>query len=521
MHNFGAGDLLEIEPRRGGATVHVAVHGAAVPVVDIAAGESWSHRKTSDAVGSATESARIRDMDLMWRATRAHDLSRDVSRAARFSLAGKALATGLWALDAVDIRDHATDKHRTVDDTPAGGGPRHGDEGRRAGARDRRGGARATRPRLLMSPRGAPLTQARVAELAPGPGAIIVCGRFEGVDERVIEARGLEEVRIGDYVLSGGEIAALALIDACVRLLPGVMGKEASGAEESFAEGPARIPAIHPAAAVRGPAIPEVLTSGDHAKVAAWRRAEAERLTRDRRPDLWAAHLAAAGKREKARTRREQAPPGRVTKRRRCRRSSPIRTNRTECARYETAPPTENSHEFNSSSSSKSRSRSSPPARRSRISRPGDTVIVNVKVVEGERTRMQAYEGVCIARSGGGINESFTVRKISYGEGVERVFPLYSPMINSIKVVRRGKVRRAKLYYLRGLRGKKARITEKQDHATAQHRDRRRGRQAAKYRRRPPAGRIGGRAVARPLRFWRPPHSRSSRLRLRIVISPR
>jgi tRNA (guanine37-N1)-methyltransferase len=145
------------------------------------------------------------------------------------------------------------------------------------------------RPRLLMSPRGRPLTQSRVAELANGPGPLIVCGRFEGVDQRVIEARGLEEVSIGDYVLSGGEIAALALIDACVRLLPGVMGKLASGADESFSDGLLEYPQYTRPQEFEGRTIPEVLLSGDHARVDAWRRAEAEALTRARRPDLWAA----------------------------------------------------------------------------------------------------------------------------------------------------------------------------------------------------------------------------------------
>jgi tRNA (guanine37-N1)-methyltransferase len=148
------------------------------------------------------------------------------------------------------------------------------------------------RPRLLMSPRGTVLTQAGVATLAHGPGAVVVCGRFEGVDERVIAARRLQEISIGDFVLSGGEIAALALIDACVRLLPGVMGKEASGAEESFAEGLLEYPQYTRPAAFEGRPIPEVLTSGDHAKIKAWRRAEAERLTRERRPDLWEAYRA-------------------------------------------------------------------------------------------------------------------------------------------------------------------------------------------------------------------------------------
>jgi tRNA (guanine37-N1)-methyltransferase len=214
------------------------------------------------------------------------------------SLAGKALAKGLWALDACDIRDHATDKHRTVDDTPAGGGPgmvMKADVLARA-----IDAAGADRPRLMMSPRGAPLTQRRVAELAAGPGAIILCGRFEGVDERVIAARGLEEVSIGDFVLSGGEIAALALIDACVRLLPGVMGAQASGAEESFSDGLLEYPQYTRPQVFEGQPIPEVLLSGDHGKIAAWRRAEAERLTRARRPDLWAAKN---GQRRDAKTR--------------------------------------------------------------------------------------------------------------------------------------------------------------------------------------------------------------------------
>jgi tRNA (guanine37-N1)-methyltransferase len=202
------------------------------------------------------------------------------------SLAGKALAKRVWALDAIDIRDHATDKHRTVDDTPAGGGPgmvMKADVLARA-----IDAAGEGRPRLLMSPRGRPLTQAHVVELSRGEGAIIICGRFEGVDERLIEGRGLEEVSLGDFVLSGGEIAAMALIDACVRLLPGVMGKEASGAEESFADGLLEYPQYTRPQLWEGRAIPEVLLSGDHAHVAAWRRAQAERLTQARRPDLWA-----------------------------------------------------------------------------------------------------------------------------------------------------------------------------------------------------------------------------------------
>jgi tRNA (guanine37-N1)-methyltransferase len=212
------------------------------------------------------------------------------------SLAGKALSSGLWALEARDIRDSATDRHRSVDDTPAGGGPgmvlRADVLAAAIDAADITAGRpndrSSDRPRLLMSPRGRPLTQSRVIELAAGPGPLIVCGRFEGIDQRVIAARQLEEVSIGDYVLSGGEIAAFALIDACVRLLPGVMGKLASGTEESFSDGLLEYPQYTRPQTFEGQPIPEILISGDHAKVAAWRHAEAEALTRERRPDLWA-----------------------------------------------------------------------------------------------------------------------------------------------------------------------------------------------------------------------------------------
>jgi tRNA (guanine37-N1)-methyltransferase len=201
------------------------------------------------------------------------------------SLAGKALAAGTWSLNVVDIRTFATDKHRTVDDTPAGGGPGMVMKADVL-ARAIDAVAQDTLPRLLMSPRGVPLTQSRVAALSSGPGVMLICGRFEGVDERVIAARGLEEVSVGDYVLSGGEIAAMALIDACVRLLPGVMGAAASGDEESFTGGLLEYPQFTRPQLFEDRPIPEVLLSGDHAKIAAWRRAEAERLTRERRPDL-------------------------------------------------------------------------------------------------------------------------------------------------------------------------------------------------------------------------------------------
>ena len=203
------------------------------------------------------------------------------------SLAGKALDAGTWSLEAVQIRDFAADRHRTVDDTPAGGGA--GMVMRAdvlASAIDTAAPEGDPRPKLLMSPRGKPLTQARVRELAAGPGAVIVCGRFEGVDQRVIEARKLEEVSIGDYILSGGEPAALVLLDAVVRLLPGVMGNEASGGEESFEGGLLEHPHYTRPPEWEGLAIPDVLLSGNHAKIEAWRREQAERLTAERRPDL-------------------------------------------------------------------------------------------------------------------------------------------------------------------------------------------------------------------------------------------
>jgi tRNA (guanine37-N1)-methyltransferase len=203
------------------------------------------------------------------------------------SLAGKALAEGKWSLETVQIRDFATDRHRTVDDTPAGGGA--GMVMRAdvlARAIDHASPEDDPRPRLLMSPRGMPLTQRRVRQLAEGPGAVIVCGRFEGVDQRVIEGRGLEEISVGDYILSGGEPAALVLLDAIVRVLPGVMGNERSGEEESFEHGLLEHPHYTRPQEWDGRPIPEVLLSGNHAKIAVWRHDEAMRLTAARRPDL-------------------------------------------------------------------------------------------------------------------------------------------------------------------------------------------------------------------------------------------
>jgi tRNA (guanine37-N1)-methyltransferase len=203
------------------------------------------------------------------------------------SLSGEGLARGVWSIEIRDIRAHGQGRHRAVDDTPAGGGPGMViradvlaasldawlDEGER-------------RPRLLLSPRGAPFTQARARTLAAGEGAVLICGRFEGVDERIVAARHLEEVSLGDYVLSGGEIAAMVVCDACVRLLPGVMGAQTSGDEESFESGLLEYPHYTQPRKWEGREIPDVLLSGDHAKIKAWREAEALKLTRERRPDL-------------------------------------------------------------------------------------------------------------------------------------------------------------------------------------------------------------------------------------------
>ncbi|HTM94299.1 MAG TPA: tRNA (guanosine(37)-N1)-methyltransferase TrmD [Croceibacterium sp.] len=204
------------------------------------------------------------------------------------SLAGRALADGVWSMATVQIRDFATDKHRTVDDTPAGGGAGmvlKADV--LAAAIDHARAAQPDCPVLAMTPRGAPISQARIRELAAGPGVTILCGRFEGFDERIFDGRAVEEVSLGDLVLSGGEPAALAVLDACIRLLPGVMGAPSSGSEESFEEGLLEYPHYTRPQEWEGRTIPEVLRSGDHAKIAAWRKRHAEDDTRLRRPDLW------------------------------------------------------------------------------------------------------------------------------------------------------------------------------------------------------------------------------------------
>ena len=208
------------------------------------------------------------------------------------SLAGRALGEGIWSCDPIQIRDFATDRHRTVDDTPAGGGAGMVLRCDVVGAAVDAAIARAPGlPMLAMTPRGRPITQARVRQLASGPGVTLLCGRFEGFDERLFEARpAIEQVSIGDIILSGGEMAALMLLDACVRLLPGVMGAASSGDEESFESGLLEYPHYTRPVEWEGRTIPEVLRSGDHAKIAAWRKQRAEEDTRLRRPDLWERH---------------------------------------------------------------------------------------------------------------------------------------------------------------------------------------------------------------------------------------
>jgi tRNA (guanine37-N1)-methyltransferase len=202
------------------------------------------------------------------------------------SLLGKALANTLWSLEVRDIRDHGLGKHRTVDDSPAGGGPgmvMRADVAAAAIDAVDRGG----RPLIYLSPRGLPLTQARVRDLASGPGAVLLCGRFEGLDQRVIEARAIEEISLGDFVLAGGEIAAMALIEAAVRLIPGVLGDHASTSDESFAAGLLEYPHYTRPQQFEGLTIPEVLSGGNHSEISKFRRGQAEALTKARRPDLW------------------------------------------------------------------------------------------------------------------------------------------------------------------------------------------------------------------------------------------
>jgi tRNA (guanine37-N1)-methyltransferase len=228
------------------------------------------------------------------------------------SLTGKALRDGLWTLDVHDIREHGIGKHRRVDDTPSGGGPGMVMRADVASAAIDAAKADdiALRPLVYLSPRGAPLTQARVKALAQGPGAILFCGRFEGLDERAVETRAMEEISLGDFVLAGGEVAAMALIEAAVRLIPGAMGKEASKAEESFEDGLLEYPHYTRPQRFEGTEIPEILGTGDHKKIAAWRKAQSEALTKARRPDLWTLYEKCAQSARRPGSKQKRPPRG-------------------------------------------------------------------------------------------------------------------------------------------------------------------------------------------------------------------
>jgi tRNA (guanine37-N1)-methyltransferase len=315
-----------------------------------------------------------------------------------------------WSLKVVDIRDYALDGNRTVDDTPFGGG-----NGMLlkpdviASALDKN--TNAKEKIIYLSPKGKRLGQQEVKSLSKLKKINILCGHFEGVDQRLLETRNIEEYSIGDFILSGGESASFVFVDALVRLLPGVLGNANSAKDESFENNLLEYPQYTKPRDWEGKKVPEVLFSGDHAKIKGWRLSQSEAITQRQRPDLWKIYL------KKKMKNIEDINKAAIQK---------ITANKKIT-------------EFS----------------------PGDTIKVGVKIVEGKRERIQYFEGVCIAKKNRDLNSSFTVRKISFGEGVERTFALYSPNVDSIKVIRSGKVRRAKLYYLRDRKGKSARIAEK------------------------------------------------------------
>src|SRR6266478_283069 len=326
-----------------------------------------------------------------------------------YGIVRRARGAGLVNILAHDLRAWTTDKHHVVDDRPFGGGdgmvlkpePIFAAVASLAGANRRENVA--TRKRVvLLSPQGQTFTQAAAAEFASCEQLVLICGRYEGVDERVAEALVTDEFSIGDYVLSGGEPAALVLVDAVARLIPGALGSETSALNESFTtEGLLDCPHYTRPTEFRGMRVPDVLTGGNHREIARWRHEAALRKTERNRPELVNMH----------------------------------RLDSIEKAQLRTNIP-----DF----------------------QPGDTVRVHVRIKESEtKERLQVFEGVVIARKHGGPRETITVRKTSFGVGVERIFPLHATIIDHIDLVKRGRVRRAKLYYLRELRGKAARIRER------------------------------------------------------------
>ncbi len=337
----------------------------------------------------------------------------------------------------------------------------------------------------MPTPAGTPFTQAIAADLAQEPWLVFACGRYEGIDHRVLESSAtrmpVTEVSLGDYVLGGGEVAALVVIEAVARLLPGVIGNAESLVEESHAAGLLEGPGYTKPVSWRGLDVPEVLLSGDHARIARWRRDQALRRTAERRPDLLAAldpeHARPARHRPAGRARLEPAGQRAIgTHRTACGRLSrccPGRSGAPATGGARTARPEPDNHHMTWVTCGTARDETTmqtldaldAASKRSDIPvfRPGDTLKVHVKVIEGTRSRIQVFQGVVIRRQGGGSRETFTVRKISFGVGVERTFPVHTPVIDKIEVVTKGDVRRAKLYYLRDLRGKAAKIKERRE----------------------------------------------------------
>ena len=320
-------------------------------------------------------------------------------------LYGKAMSKKLWSLNIINIRDAATDKHKTVDDIPYGGGAgmllkpdvlaNSIDQNVNKGERI-----------LYLSPKGKVFNQKLAQDLSLEKSFSLICGHFEGVDERVLSTRNIEEVSLGDYVLSGGETAALVVLDSVLRLLPGVLGNDKSASEETFENGLLEYPQYTKPQIWEKKSVPEVLLSGDHAKI--------KHASEDQ---IWGKNI------------------------------RKIKLLNIKMITIE---------EINQHNVKKILSEKKIPK-----FFPGDVVKVGVRITEGKKERIQYFEGVCIAKKNRDLNSSFTVRKISFGEGVERTFPLYGTVIDSIKIIRSGKVRRAKLYYLRDRTGKSARIAEK------------------------------------------------------------
>ena len=331
-------------------------------------------------------------------------------------LYGKALEKKIWNLQKVNIRDYAEGKHKTVDDTPYGGGSGmliKPDVIGNALDKNTKKGEKI----IFLTPRGKVFNHECAKKFSQEKIINIICGHFEGIDQRVIDSRNIEEISIGDFILSGGETASYVFLDAILRLIPGVIGNENSVAEESFENGLLEYPQYTKPQIWEKKSVPNVLLSGDHAKIKDWRLLQSEAITRDRRPDY--------GKN--------------IIKK--------INLTNLKMKTIE---------EINQANVKKIAAEKKLPNFST-----GDIVKVGVRITEGKRDRIQYFEGVCIAKKNRDINSSFTGRKISFGEGVERTFALYSSIVDSIKVIRSGKVRKAKLYYLRDRTGKSARIAEK------------------------------------------------------------